>query len=135
MKIQILLAALGLFALLSGALKSRARVSERLGGIGLGGVEAVMGFVLVISQAPGIANEDLRVALGWGTLGLMAVSNLHAVLRARGAAKGRRDSEGHRLYTQIKFQAAHSRADSGLAGEDEPSDGSPPDADSSSLRG
>lgn len=117
MKIRILLAALGLFALLSGALKSRARVSERMGGVGLAPAEALLGLVLLMSQAPGLADEGVRVGLGWATLALMVVSNVHAVFRARRMASGRQDSEGHRLYTQIKFQEAMARAESGVEAE------------------
>ena len=112
MKIRILLAALGIFALLSGALKSRAHVSERMGGVGLGVLEAVLGFVLVMSQIPGMAAEGARITLGWATLLLMGVSNIHAMFRAGGVARRRQDSEGHRLYTQIKFQEALAKADS-----------------------
>jgi hypothetical protein len=105
-KLRILLAVFGLFALGSGLMKSRARVRERMGGAGLGVIEGFLGFVLLISQGPNMANEGLRTALAWTTLGVMAVSNAYAVLRARNFAEERRDSEGHRLYTQIKFQQA-----------------------------
>ncbi len=112
MKIRILLAGLGLFALVSGALKSRPRVSERLGGLGVGPFEALMGFVLVMSQAPGLANEGLRIGLGWATLATMVVSNVQAMFKSRSVARGRRDSEGHRLYAQIKFKDAMAKAES-----------------------
>lgn len=105
----------------SGWVKNRASVRERMGGAGLGILEGVLGFVLLISQGPGMANESLRISLGWATLALMVVSNLHAVLRARKHANRRRDSEGHRLYTQIKFQDALARDESGV---DTKSDGS-----------
>ncbi len=106
MKLRILFAALGMFALVSGWVKCRARVRERMGGSGLGVVEGVLGLVLLLSQAPGLANEGLRVGLAWATFGVMIASNAYAVVRATRYSRGLGDSEGHRLYTKIKFEEA-----------------------------
>jgi hypothetical protein len=106
MKLRILLAGLGLFALLSGWMKSRARVSERMGGNGLGVLEAGLGFLLVISQTSGAPSDGVRTGMGWATVAVMIASNAFALLRARQYAQGRRDSEGHRLYTRVKFEEA-----------------------------
>jgi hypothetical protein len=104
MKLRILFAALGLFALVSGWMKTRTRARERLGGSGLGLVEAVLGFALVISQGMNVSAEGTRTAMGWATVVAMIASNVYAISRARRYARGRRASEGHRLYTQIKFR-------------------------------
>ena len=124
MKLRILLAALGFFAIGSGLLKSRARVRDRMGGAGLGVVEGVLGGLLLIAQAPGVADEGVRVALGWATMGIMVASNVYALLRARRYSRRLEDSEGHRLYTQIKFQQVLEKAQFKAA--DPPPESRPP---------
>ena len=106
MAVRVILALVGVFAMVSGWLKSRERVRTTLGGVGLGQVEALIGVVLFLAQVSVKGGESGRMALGWVTLGAVAASNMHAILRARRVTREREASQGHRLYTQIKFQQA-----------------------------
>jgi len=105
-ELNIILAVLGLFAMISGGLKSRERLRQYLGGPGLGWLELLIGFLLLIAQGPGMAGAGVRISLGWLTGGVMLISNLYTLLRARSITNRRIESEGRRLYTQVKFQQA-----------------------------
>ena len=116
MKLRLLLAALGLFAVGSGSMKNRARVRDSLGGGGFGVTESLFGVVLLLSQGLNVASDGVQIALGWMTIGVIVVSNIRAVLGARNYFSRRLASEGHRLYTQIKFQEAPEDTQGGAAG-------------------
>ena len=120
MELNVLLGLLGVFAMVSGWLKSRARVREYMGGAGLGVIELLAGFVLLIVQGPNMAEQGTRILVGWATGGIMVFSNLYAVVRARSVTRRRVDSEGRRLYTQVKYEQALK-----AAGVENPDDAEP----------
>ncbi len=104
MTLRILLGLLALFTLLSGWMKSRARIRSAVGGAGLGAVELLAGFMLLIAQGPGMAPDGARMALGAFTAVVLVLSNVGAVLKASRLRRVREGSEGSRLYSSIKYQ-------------------------------
>lgn len=103
MTVRVFLGILALFTLLSGWMKSRARIRTVMGGSGgLGVVELLAGIALLVSQAPGVASDGTRTSLAWATAGVLVVSNLFSLLKARRVRRVREDSEGVRLYAKIK---------------------------------
>lgn len=103
LQLRIPLFLLGAVAILSGGLKTRARVRAYQGGLGLALLEVLAGVALVGSTAPGVATDGTMIVLAKVTGVIIVISSVAQALKAHKLSKAREESEGGRLYSQIKY--------------------------------
>ncbi len=97
----ILLFLFGGFALLSAALKARARVTALLG-IALAVLEGLSGMALMAAAVPTSGSLESAARMGILTAVLVALSSTVHMLKVRERNRAREASEGKRLYAAIK---------------------------------
>ncbi|MCH7855930.1 MAG: hypothetical protein IIB37_04195 [Gemmatimonadetes bacterium] len=98
----ILLFLFGGFALLSAALKARARVTALLG-IALAVIEGLSGMALMAAAVPTSGSLESAARMGILTAVLVALSSTVHMLKVRERNRVREASEGKRLYAAVKY--------------------------------
>ena len=98
----ILLFLFGGFAVLSAALKSRARVTA-LSGVALAVLEGVSGMALMAVALPGSGSLETASRVGIVTAVLVATSSAVHLMKVRDRGRARVASEEKRLYAAIKY--------------------------------
>ena len=98
----ILLFLFGGFAVLSAALKSRARVTA-LSGVALAVLEGVAGMALMAVALPGSGSLETASRVGIVTAVLVATSSTVHLMKVRDRSRAREASEEKRLYAAIKY--------------------------------
>ena len=98
----LLLFLFGGFALLSAALKARARVTALLG-IALAVIEGLSGMALMAAAVPTSGSLESAARMGILTAVLVALSSTVHMLKVRERNRVREASEGKRLYAAVKY--------------------------------
>ena len=98
----ILLFLFGGFAVVTAALKSRARVTAPLGVI-LAVLEALSGIALMVAAFPGSGSLESASRMGIVTAVMVGISSTVHLINVRAKGRARDESEGRRLHLAIKY--------------------------------